>query len=463
MAAEIVLINPYELGRQPFGLSEPAAWLEQAGFSVACLDLSIQRLDPEVLGPARLVGLYLAMHTATRIAVEALPRIRALAPHAYICAYGLYAPMNYELLRSLGVGTVLGGESEPDLLAVAREVASGSQCDRAEPCVNLSKIDFLTPSRSSLPGLSNYAKLLLPDGDTKTMGFVEASRGCKHLCRHCPIVPVYDGRFRVVPVDVVLADVRNQLADGAQHVSFGDPDFLNGPTHAKRVITALHEEFPDLTYDATIKIQHIVNSSDMLPLLKETGCLFVISAVEAVDDEILRHLDKNHTNEDFGLAVQLMRRADLALAPTFVAFTPWTSLEGYLALLRRLVELRLVEAVPPIQLAIRLLIPEGSRLLELPGFRDLLEPFDPDILGYPWRHADARVDVLQTHIQGLVEDADKQGWSRRTTFEKIWHLTHAALGRRPPELPDDLGVEIPHHSEVWYCCAEPTSQQLQAF
>jgi radical SAM superfamily enzyme YgiQ (UPF0313 family) len=459
---DVVLISPYELGRQPFGLSQPAAWLEQAGFSVACLDLSVQRLDPAVLEQARLVGIHLAMHTATRIAVEALPCIRASAPRAHICAYGLYAPMNFELLRARGVGTVLGGECEPNLLALARGIAAGELRDQAQPSVALSKIDFLTPSRSSLPSLGRYAKLLLPGGGTKTMGFVDASRGCKHLCRHCPVVPVYEGRFRIVPVDVVLEDIRNQVTAGAQHVSFGDPDFLNGPGHAKRVVTALHEAFPKLTYDATIKVQHIVDSRDMLPLLKETGCLFVTSAAEAVNDEILRYLGKNHTDADFGLAVKLMRRAGIALAPTFVAFTPWISLERYLALLRRLVELGLVEAVPPIQLAIRLLVPEGSRLFELPGFRNFLEPFDPDMLGYPWRHADPRVDALQGDIQRLIEVANEQGWSRRTTFEQIWRLAHAALERNAPDLPADLGPEIPRHSEAWYCCAEPTNQQLQA-
>jgi radical SAM superfamily enzyme YgiQ (UPF0313 family) len=460
---DVVLISPYEVGRQPFGLSQPAAWLEQAGFSVACLDLSIQRLDPPVLKQARLVGIHLAMHTATRIAVEALPCIRAAAPQAHICAYGLYAPMNFELLRARGVRTVLGGECEPDLLALARRVAAGDRWDQTQPSVNLTKIAFLTPSRSSLPSLGRYAKLLVSGGGTKTMGFVEASRGCKHLCRHCPVVPVYGGHFRIVPVDVVLEDIRNQVAVGAQHVSFGDPDFLNGPAHAKRIVTALHEAFPELTYDATIKIQHIVNSRDMLPLLKETGCLFVTSAAEAVDDEILRYLGKNHTDADFGLAVKLTRQAGIALAPTFVAFTPWISLEGYLALLRRLVELRLVEAVPPIQLAIRLLIPEGSRMLELPGFRDFLEPFEPHILGYPWRHPDPRIDVLHAEIVRLVETADEKGLTRRTTFEEIWRVAHATLNRRAPDLPADLGSEIPRHSEAWYCCAEPTKQQLHAF
>ena len=96
---KIVLINPYEIGRQPFGLAEPAAWLTRAGCEVHCLDLALQRLEPEVLRDARVVAIYVAMHTATRIAVEAIPRIQALAPQAHLCVYGLYAPMNEKRLR----------------------------------------------------------------------------------------------------------------------------------------------------------------------------------------------------------------------------------------------------------------------------------------------------------------------------------------------------------------------------
>ena len=365
---KVVLINPYELGRQPFALAQPAAWLKEAGHQVCCLELSLQQLDDVALGHAELVAVYVGMHTAARIAAEALPRIRALAPQAHVSVYGLYAPMNDGLFRSLGAKTVFGGEVEPHLLSLADQLSRGESPSQDEAQINLSKVTFRVPDRSTLPEISRYAHLRLGDGATRIVGFVEGSRGCKHLCRHCPVVPVYKGKFRVVPVDVVMGDIRQQVAVGAEHVSFGDPDFLNGPTHALRLAHALHSEFPALTYDATIKVEHIIKLQRVLPVLKETGCLFVISAVEAVDDVVLGHLDKNHTNADFDRAVALLRDVGISFAPTFVAFTPWTTLRGYIELLERLVSLRLVESVPPIQLAIRLLIPLGSYLLHIPGY-----------------------------------------------------------------------------------------------
>ena len=337
---------------------------------MACLDLSLQKLDPAILADARVVAVYVGMHTATRIAVEALPHLRRLAPEAHLCVYGLYAPMNEALLRELGVDTVLGGEIEPALIALCQRLRPGAPAPSpSEPVISLSRVEFVLPDRSVLPPLSRYAHLVLPDGSTRVTGFAEGSRGCKHLCRHCPIVPVYEGRFRIVPADVVLADIRQQVEAGALHISFGDPDFFNGPTHGMRLARALHDAFPHVTFDATIKIQHIIDHAELLPELRRCGCLFLTSAVESVDDEILRHLAKNHASRDFDRAVALTRDAGIALAPTFVAFTPWTTLEGYLALLARLVELQLVASVPPVQLTIRLLVPAGSHLLRFPASR----------------------------------------------------------------------------------------------
>ena len=461
---EVVLVNPYEIGRQPFALAELTAWLKRDGFVVHCLDLSVQKLDPAVLARAGLVAIYVGMHTATRIAVGALPRIKELAPGAHLCVFGLYAPMNEAMLRELGVGTILGGELEPAMLSLCQDLrANGTVPAQSYPVVSLAKVDLVVPDRSGLPALERYAHLVLPDGGTRTTAFAEGSRGCKYLCSHCPVVPVYQGKFRIVPVDVAMADIRQQIAQGATHVSFGDPDFFNGPTHAMRLVQALHEEFPDVTFDATIKIQHIVEESQLLPELKRCGCVFITSAVEAVDDNILRLLVKNHTNADFARAVELTRAAGIALAPTFVAFTPWTTLAGYIAMLQRLVELRLVESVPPVQLIIRLLIPAGSYLLRIPGFGAMIQSFDSKMLGYPWAHPDARMDVLQQALQSRVMECETQSLPRREIFAEVWRLAHAAAGREAPVLPAELGAPIPHLSEAWYCCAEPTDQQLECF
>ncbi|MFZ0105575.1 MAG: CUAEP/CCAEP-tail radical SAM protein [Thiobacillus sp.] len=452
-------MSPYELGRQPFNLAQPSAWFARADIAVACLDLSQQKLDPVRLADAEFVAIYLGMHTATRIAAAALPKIRALAPNARIAAFGLYAPVNAAWLKRLGVEAIFGGESEPDLLDwVQTGVAP------AEPRVRHDRIEFLLPERRGLPDLQRYARLILADGTQKITGFAEASRGCKHLCRHCPVVPVYQGKFRVVPVATVIADIAQQVALGAAHISFGDPDFLNGPTHALKVAEALHARFPDLSWDATIKVEHLLDHAELLPRLKQRGLLFIVTAVESVDDAILDKLAKGHSHADFETALAQCRALDIALAPTFVPFTPWTTLAGYRELLAALLKLQLVEAVPPVQLAIRLLVPQGSYLLQLADFAARVGAFDEAMLGYPWQADDPRVNALQADIMAWVMAAEKAALPRAEVFAGIWARTHAALGEPAPTLdPAHFGAPIPHHSEPWYCCAEPTDTQLASF
>ncbi len=294
----VVLISTYELGRQPFGLASPAAWLRARGADVVCLDLSREALAEDAVRVAHLIALCVPMHTATRLAVALLPAIREINARAHLCFYGLYAPVNEAYLRGLGVQTILGGEFEEGLAALVARLESqsindltathGAHASQPEPVISLARQKFLVPDRRGLLPIEKYARLMMPGGESRTVGSTEASRGCKHLCRHCPIVPVYNGVFRIVDRDTVLEDVRQQVAAGAQHITFGDPDFFNGIGHALPLVEALHREFPQLTYDVTIKIEHLLKHSDALPKLRETGCLFVTSAVESVDDRRAR-------------------------------------------------------------------------------------------------------------------------------------------------------------------------------
>jgi radical SAM superfamily enzyme YgiQ (UPF0313 family) len=381
------------------------------------------------------------MHTATRLAVPVIRKTRALNPQAKLAAYGLYAPLSEDLLRELGVEHIAGGEFEPALL----QIAAGATGER----VSLDRLTFEVPDRVGLPAADKYAKLVQIAGE-RTVGYTEASRGCKHLCRHCPVVPVYEGRFRVVQPEVVLADIRQQVAAGATHVTFGDPDFWNGPTHAMRIVEALHSEFPQATYDATIKVEHLLNHRELLPALRETGCAFVTSAVESVDDRVLALLDKGHTRADFVEAARLCRESGVALSPTFIAFTPWTTRESYIELLRTIAELDLIENVAPVQLSLRLLITAQSRLLELDDIRAVLGPYDAHALVWRWRHPDPAIDALAERVMHLVDRLQKQGASRRAIFAEIWE--QASLGAKPPfDLEVPRRTEIPYLNEPWYC------------
>jgi radical SAM superfamily enzyme YgiQ (UPF0313 family) len=457
----ILLVACYELGHQPLAVAWPAAFLERLGYAPAVMDVSVEPFDPDKVAPARVVAVSVPMHTALRLGVAIAARVRAVNPSCHVCFYGLYASLNADYLLGHGVDSVIGGESEGPLVELVRALEAGDTGPipgvrrtggPARP--NLAKLPFPVPSRAQLPALKKYAHLLRGDRLELT-GYVEASRGCKHRCRHCPIPPVYGGRFFVVPRDVCLADVRQCVAAGATHITFGDPDFLNGPRHALEIARALHAEFPGVTFDFTAKVEHLLRERRHLEELRRLGCAFIVTAVESLSGTVLHHLDKGHSRADVVEVTHAVREAGIALRPTWVAFTPWTTLDDYHDMLDFVDREGLVDHVDPVQYSLRLLVPPGSLLLEDAALRAHLGPLVEDAFSYRWTHPDPRMDALQTTVAGAVEAAARTEEDAAVTFDRVRALADAAAGRPAHlSLAARLAVDRPRPprlTEPWFC------------
>ncbi len=475
-----LLISCYELGRQPIALASPLAFLRRAGYVPATLDLAVEPFSPEKAAGALFAGISVPMHTALRLGVEAARRVRAINPDCHICFYGLYASLNADYLLENEADSVIGGEVEETLAELV--AALDASCDQASArgpisargqlntrgqvdvpgagtlmaraAPNLKKIPLLTPRREGLPPLGAYAHLLR-DGDQLPAGSVEASRGCKHLCLHCPIPPVYGGQFFAVPLDIVMEDVRALTALGAKHITFADPDFLNGPGHAMRVARALHGEYPSLTFDFTAKIEHLAKNEGLLAELNALGCAFIVTALESLSETVLENLDKGHTREEAVRVVRACRAAGISIRPSLLSFTPWTKPDDYFELLDFVEEFELIDEVDPVQFAIRLLVPPGSDLL----IRESMEPFigemDPENFIHRWSHPDPRMDRLHEEILAIAEDAAGKNEDPADTFARIRAAAATTLDR-----PDRAGaaptldpgrLRPPRLTESWFC------------
>lgn len=467
----VLLVSCYELGHPPLSIAWPAAFLRQARRPVRVLDLAVDPLRPDILQGTLLVAVAVPMLTALRLGVEAASRVRAVSPSVHVTFYGLYAWLNRAMLLESGVAdSVLAGESEPALVALAQALAEGrtasevpglSTRTRTEPPLR-QKLAFPVPDREGLPPLHRYARYLGGAEPPALAGSVEASRGCLHTCRHCPVVPIYGGRFFVVPEEIVLADIRQQIEAGARHITFADPDFLNGPGHAMKVARALAAAHPGVTFDFTAKVEHIVKHAALFPELAALGCRFVISAVESLSDRVLHELRKGHTKADVVKALGILDAAGIALQPTFVAFTPWTTLDDYIEALEFIREHGLTRHVPPVQLSIRLLVPPGSLLEEAEDASQWLGALEPPELRHAWRHPDPRMDALHESVASRVELAAERDEPADATWAAVRALAYAAAGRTVPE--DDVPVPVrpqpPRLSEAWFCCAEPRRIQV---
>ena len=455
----IVLVSCYELGHQPLGIAGAAALLQERGFSPVLLDLSRHSLEPGALRGAGLIAISAPMHTALVLGIQAAQRIRPIAPDAHLCFFGLYAALNRELLLESAADSVIAGEGGDALVELAEALGRG---ESAAPGVSLpgrlgsprlARPRAVRPARESLPPISEYARLEA-DGESRLVGYVVSTVGCKHRCLHCPIPPVYGGRFFAIPRDAVLDDIRSLVAAGAQHITFGDPDFLNGPGHAVPIVRGLHREFPGITYDFTAKIEHLLRHRDLLREFAETGCLFIVSAVESLSGAVLANLEKGHTRADVEAALELSRKAGIVLRPTFVPFTPWSTLEDYLELLEFVSQEGLVRHVDSIQFAIRLLVPPGSALLGTPQFEPFRGALDRAALSYRWAHPDPRMDALQRTVMEIVQTASSAEWAPERTFVAIQEAAWTATGAGDPApftLSPVPAEPVPRLTEPWFC------------
>jgi radical SAM superfamily enzyme YgiQ (UPF0313 family) len=431
----VLLVSTYELGHQPLHVASPAAALREAGHDVRCLDLSVEQWDRSQVEWADKVAFSVPMHTAMRLAMRAAQEVERKP----VCFYGLYAPVSRDLTLGRLADRVIAGEYEPALL---RWVSDG-QTDGPEH--DLGRHAFRLPARDLLPPLERYAHLALGE-EERLVGYVEASHGCVHMCRHCPIPSVYDGRIRIVQADTVLDDIAQLVSAGARHITFGDPDFLNGRKHSLHVVEQMHERFPELTFDCTVKVEHVLEFPQVWPELARSGCLFVVTALESVNDEILVRLDKGHTARQAADAIALLREHGIEPRPSFMPFTPWTTLDDMRELLDFVATHDLVGNVDPVQYTIRLLLPEGSLLLDHPDMQPHLGGYDAERLSWTWTAADPQVDELQARLAALVEGATASGEPPQHTYERI----RDAVGA-------DAQIEAgpvegrPRLTEPWFC------------
>ncbi len=447
----ILLVATYESGFQPLHLAQPRACLQAAGLEVATLDLTVQTLAALPAREFQGVAFSVPMHTALTLSVAAARSLRSRLPHASFCFYGLYAGLNSAFLLREGLADrVLAGEVEAELTAWACQLSPGRQ--QQQPYApTVIRLDLPIPDRTTLPPLEQYAHFVPRAGNAVPAAQVVTSRGCLHTCGHCPVVPVYGGRFFVVGFASVTADIAQQVEAGAGHVSFGDPDFLNGPGHSLRVTEWLHRTYPQVSFDFTAKVEHLRRFPQHLARLKEHGAAFVVSAFEAVQDRILGYLDKGHTVADMEYVVRDLHQLALPLQPTWIPFTPWTTAQDYVAFLDWIEVHGLVRAIPPLQLSLRLLIPPHSRLLHRFGDSPWLGPLQPDRFTYTWDPPDARVGPLQQEL-AILTGSLPADWDPVALFREVRARAYAAAGRAP--VSDALHPQLPappRLTEDWFC------------
>jgi hypothetical protein len=114
----------------------------------------------------------------------------------------------------------------------------------------------------------------------------------------------------------------------------------------------------------------------------------------------------------------------------------------------------LVYQLDPVQYSIRLLLPPGSWLLDIPEIQPHVGSLIQEDFMYTWRHPDPRVDMLQRQVARVAEEAAGSGEDPATTFNRIKELALSTIHGQPTVARPRYrrrSARPPHLTEAWFC------------
>ena len=436
---KILLLSFYDLGKQPKIISELYKKLDNGSNQIDVVDYSIEEKNL-TLDNYDVLGIYASMHTASVLAEQYL-RDRKLPNKLFV--FGLYANVFSEMFSNFQSIHSFDSDELESLLEV-----------QLNPNYSFK---HSVPDRTILPSITDYSHIV--DGSNNLIaGSVETTYGCKHECTHCPVPIEFKGMFKTFGTEKIITDVTNQVEEGAKHISFNDPDFFNGPKHALKILQLLNEKHPSITYDSTIKVEHILKYPDYFQELKNLNMLFVISAFETTNDHVLNILQKNHSFNDLNKAVELSLENNIDIRPTWMPFSPWTEQNDLISIIKLIENYKLRETVDPIQLTIKLLVPKNSLILKKPEMKEYLLDYDPASFSYAWKYKFPNIDNIQNELFTYVLQHESE--NEYTQYLGLVDILETHTNETLLNSEKYSQRIVPKLSETWFCCAEPNKIQL---
>ncbi|MDA9593325.1 hypothetical protein N9R67_00530 [Candidatus Actinomarina sp.] len=436
---KILLLSFYDLGKQPKIISELYKKLDNGSNQIDIIDYSIEEKDL-TLDNYDVLGIYASMHTASVLAEQYL-RDRKLPNKLFV--FGLYANVFSEMFSDFQSIHSFDSDELESFLQV-----------QLNPNYSYK---HTVPDRTILPSITDYSHIV--DGSNNLIaGSVETTYGCKHECTHCPVPIEFKGMFKTFGTEKIITDVTNQVEEGAKHISFNDPDFFNGPKHALKILQLLNEKHPSITYDSTIKVEHILKYPDYFQELKNLNMLFVISAFETTNDHVLNILQKNHSSNDLNKAVELSLENNIDIRPTWMPFSPWTEQNDLISIIKLIENYKLRETVDPIQLTIKLLVPKNSLILKRPEMKEYLLDYDPASFSYAWKYKFPNIDNIQNELFTYVLQHESE--NDYTQYLGLVDILESHTNETLLNSEKYSQRIVPKLSETWFCCAEPNKIQL---
>ncbi|MDP5275945.1 arsinothricin biosynthesis radical SAM protein ArsL [Chengkuizengella axinellae] len=402
----ILLVSTFEGGFQPTTIATAATPLMKEGFNVSVLDTYVDGIIEEKFQGKEIIAISVPLFDAVHAGIEIAKLAARLNPKAHITFFGQHATINATRLAGKYSDSCICGEWEYPLTQLSKHLSGDKQDDlpgilsgeeamkgnNIHPYMSRDHLDV--PSRNILPPLHKYPQKQINRllGSEQIVGSTEMARGCHHKCLYCSVFAAYDGKVILVDEEIVIQDVRNLVEGGMTHLTFIDADFFNAKYHGIKILRKLHQEFPNLTYDFTTRVDHILENKETLAEMKNLGVKFITSALEFPSKEVLDAVAKDTSIDDITQAIAYLREIDIKLNPTFIMFNPWTSLDDIVTFRSFIENNALNDLVDPIQYETRLYLYKGSPLLHKESIQSLdLTEYE---FHYDWKHPDPKMDEL---------------------------------------------------------------------
>lgn len=399
---KILLISTDEVGFQPLGLACAKPYLSSLA-EVELVDISV--MQEPTCDNYDLIAFSIPTFGAIEQSIQLMTKFRNNGYSKPLICYNQYATVQPESFLLDDNCFIVMGEYETvleELVNAYLEKKSLNAIDfvysqeNKNPLKNLKRTKFLTPDRTSLPKLSNYAYK-----NGKLVGNIETMRGCAHGCTYCSVFAAYQKRVVKIPDEIILKDIDYVVQKGAEHITFIDADFFSTGKKGVRLIKQMHQKYPKLTFDITLRLDDVVRYREFFPALKKYGCIEITSAFEFPSDVVLKEFDKRITLQDMDEGLAILREVQIPIVPTFISYNPWANAEDMIEFGQYLNNTGLMSDIDDMQLKTRLLLYKGSPLLENKTIQKLA--LMDKGYHYEWKHIDQEVDQM---YESEIKDSD---------------------------------------------------------
>jgi radical SAM superfamily enzyme YgiQ (UPF0313 family) len=162
-----------------------------------------------------------------------------------------------------------------------------------------SDMKSLPRPRYELLDLSRYRIHMMP---------IQATRGCNYHCDFCEVPVVYDGAYRMRPVEDIVEEIRQQKKImGINQFQFIDDQLTGKHAFARELFKALKPL--DIKWSClwTLNTNH---DEELLDLAIDAGCIHVNIGMESINQENLNdiHKKQNHVKDYIDLLKAMEKR-----------------------------------------------------------------------------------------------------------------------------------------------------------